>query len=267
MPKLNLNSLIFPLAFAGLSLVSACASTQISKQPIPPQKPIAQLDETLELIPNKCADNGPSFKETGICQGRASNYMNMLTGPEPELPDGCEWTNQQTPFADAFLLYRAAKCGNVTSKLEYAGGAHSANLILVKSAISPDAYSEVKPKTLATIITVQSPKDYQSIVRFAVDKSKKENKTCHVIKDPRPDAYKEGLVIDVAKSIANKTPKDDIRSACDNMGYDEDSANFWYIAQNYAWYLDLGQDDDRGIDIRSLTLIEKGKDGSWGAVN
>ena len=86
---------------------------------------------------NSCPDDGLRLPQTGVCQGRALAYLDDPKGArEPSLPAGCTWTVNETMLpGDEALLYRAATCKGVTTKLDYAGGAHSAEISYETSAV------------------------------------------------------------------------------------------------------------------------------------
>jgi len=74
-----------------------------------------------------CADEGDRLALTGLCAGRAVNYLNMDASASPAVPDGCAWQVMETPIIDDVLLYRGLKCNDRETKLEYAGGAIAPN--------------------------------------------------------------------------------------------------------------------------------------------
>lgn len=85
-----------------------------------------------------CADDGERFPMSGVCAGRAVAYM-PTDSVEPEAPAGCTWNAKEVWFGGDVMLYRGLDCGEKKTVLDYAGGAHAAELSYTASALHPDA--------------------------------------------------------------------------------------------------------------------------------
>lgn len=125
------------------SIQNAEAPADIGVNMAGPQAGPAAAADAQPLAPSfvaktPCPDDGPRLPLSGVCSSRAISYMEPDSA-EAEAPAGCEWTVNETPFADQVLLYRALACGPKTVALEYAGGAHAAELSYTSSALHPEA--------------------------------------------------------------------------------------------------------------------------------
>lgn len=209
-----------------------------------------------------CPDDGPRLALTNICAGRAHAYMNAV-GETPALPDQCQWSVQETEMpAGEVLLYRAANCGDATSKLEFAGGARSAELHLVQSGLTGDAL-EPTDWPMVRIIGVMDDDLTGNILLFARDAMEDQTQAqdC-VVKFTEWEA--EAVIVDVQ----NPEPSPDgPRAACGPYGLDQDNRSFWRVQQGFSWFFDLGQDAYLDIDPGSLTLMTPASDGGWNVVD
>ena len=108
---------IFAAAFALAALAAAC-SPQAAKP----------ADAPTDVAASGCADDGVRLPGTGICAGRAANYLENPP-PNPPAPEGCTWTFNEAVLADTeALIYRAMTCKGVTTKLAFSAGARSASI-------------------------------------------------------------------------------------------------------------------------------------------
>lgn len=211
-----------------------------------------------------CPGDGGRLPITGICAGRAVNYLNTAGGKPPEAPEGCEWVVQETRFADSVLLYRATKCGRKTTRLAFAGGAGMAELSYDAAAYG-DAENALKGQVLVRVASMDPADKTANVLwtaRGSID-DPAEKAACRVRNagiDGWPD---DALVVDnlsasEAAAIANEGP----RTACGPFGLDEDSSTFWRVFQEQSWFFQLGQDAWQ-IDPGSFTLLRQGKEGEW----
>ena len=234
--------------FAAIGLLALCAACG----PKPDQK----------IDPSACPDDGPRLPGTGICQGQALAYLESPAGArEPTLPEGCTWTVNETMLpADEALLYRAATCHGVTTKLAFAGAAHHAAISYETSAVGGDAN-----KDREIIWLYGTDPDPQGALKSAIaDLPPGERAACEIQPRVLEGWPSDALVIGPTKAARAKMPNDGPISACGPLGLDEDSTTYWRIKQTFAWFYDLGQ-DDLDFDPASVTIIAKGPDGAWGA--
>lgn len=210
-----------------------------------------------------CADDGPRLALTGLCEGRAVNYLNMDASASPEATDGCEWKVMETEMPDGVLLYRGLKCDAGETKLEYAGGAARAELKLVNSAYLGKID---EPPTYVYVYTIDGDarQGVTARARSAIE-NPAEAAACSARVAGLEGWPSDALVVDVSAQEAAKAPADEPRAACGPLGLNEDEMSFWRVVQGYGWFFQLGQDAVE-IDPGSFTLMTKRPDGSWGAM-
>ncbi|MEJ0059111.1 MAG: hypothetical protein WDM79_05865 [Terricaulis sp.] len=209
-----------------------------------------------------CPDDGPRLPETGICEGRAVAYLNVAEGARtPALPDGCEWAVNEAVFADQALLYRAARCNGVTTKLSASPGAHQVEVKWETSAVFDASDSE---QVLIHLFTSGPPNPQFALTDSMSALPAAERSSCEV----RPAGIEgwpaDALVIAPNAAARARLPNDGPISACGPMGLDEDSQRYWRISQGYAWFFDLGQEEP-DFDPGSVTVLVRDADGSWSA--
>lgn len=208
---------------------------------------------------HSCADDGDRLPLTGLCTGRAVNYLAMDASASPPAPDGCSWQVMETQMPDGVLLYRGLKCEAGETKLEFAGGAGRGELRLVSSAYlgkidEPPAYVLVYPvegdaRQGVTVRARQAIADPAEAARCSARPARGQGW-------PR-----DALVVDGAGGATQTGP----RSACGDLGANDELAAFWRVSQGHGWYFQMGQ-ADMEIDPGSFTLMTKQPDGSWGAM-
>lgn len=209
-----------------------------------------------------CPDDGPTLPGTGICAGRAVNYMNIVEGDAPDIPENCDWTVNETAFAGDYLLYLAATCDGKKAKLGYAGGAHFAHLTLDWSAVV-NASLEDTVLVMVTGADMEDPRN--NILYYARDAMDDgiEAKKCSVRSTGTGGWPVDALVVDISADEAAKAPKDGPRSACGPFGLNEDETAYWRIFQGFSWWFQFSQDAYQDIDPRSLTLLTSDGNGGW----
>lgn len=210
-----------------------------------------------------CADDGPRLPLTGLCEGRAVNYLNMDASASPEASEGCEWKVMETEMPDGVLLYHGLKCDAGETKLEFEGGAGSGELKLVRSAYLGKID---EPPTYVHVYTVDGDARQGVTARArAAMESPAEATGCSARAAELEGWPSDALVVDVSAQEAAKAPDDEPRAACGPLGLNQDEMSFWRVVQGYGWFFQLGQDAVE-IDPGSFTLMTKQPDGSWGAV-
>ena len=210
-----------------------------------------------------CPDDGGRLPISGICAGRAANYLNVAGGTVPQPPEGCEWVVQETRFADDLLLYRATRCSGKTTRLASAKRAGITELAYETAAYG-DPDNALKGEVVVRVVAVDPADRTEAILRTARD----------AIDDPAVRAActlrnaaiegwpDDALVVDDPASAAANVASYEPRAACGRFGLDEDASAFWRIFQGQGWFFELGQDAWQ-IDPGSFTLMTKSPDGGW----
>lgn len=242
---------------AGIAVLFAAACGQ----PTAPatETAAAPAEATAPAAESTCPDDGPRLALTQLCAGRVINYLDPNVGLIQETPDGCEWLFTETPFAEDVLVYRALKCKDVATALDYRGGAQSAALGYKTSAL----YADAAPATEPVRIFVSDPADPQKIIRDQLQAAPAAERAKCEIQPANNDFWpKDALVLTYTKAERAKQPTDEPISMCGPFGNDEDSAAYWRIAFGHAWFFSMGQ-DSADFDPGSFMLFRKGADGSW----
>lgn len=239
------------LAFA---ILAACSGSSTPAAPAPaaetpPPAPVAAVDpDAPALAPSyvaktPCPDDGPRLPLSGVCAGRATSYMETDSA-EGDAPAGCEWTVNETPFADQVLLYRALSCGEKNVALDYAGGAHAAELSYKASALHaeavPDASDPMASHPIVRVATYETNDDFRLKETIGSDANIAR---CEI------RAAGKGYPAS-AKVIAPKAPGAD----CGLYAISDAADNFWIVRKDwvYAFMLPKGA---RDIDPATLTIM------------
>lgn len=220
-----------------------------------------------------CPDDGPRLPYTGICAGRAVNYLTGTATYGEYLPDpSCEWVVNEAQVIEDALLYRALRCKGVTAQLEFAGGAHWAQLMVVRSALNaaygkkPDVsdppplvwFNTIDPGNVMQELDGRSRQDTGAALR---------GRTC-AIKKADPATSPDGYVFDItaadpkyAEQQQGPTPPQ-----CGPFSAGDGVVRFWRVLGDYAFLFDLSADIYQDIDPNTLTLLRKDASGNWAAV-
>jgi hypothetical protein len=201
-----------------------------------------------------CPDDGPRLPETGVCAGRVHAYLTPAEGAtDPTLPEGCSWSVNETKLpGDEALLYRAAACNGVKTKLAFAGGAHSASISYETSALGGDA---AKGRELIRLFGVDP--DPQGALKAAIAELPADERAVCGIEPAGIDGWPKDALVIRPNAAARATAQDGPLPACGPFGVDEDAATYWRIRQGYAWYFNLPQ-DQLDFDPASITVISQG---------
>jgi hypothetical protein len=174
-------------------------------------------------------------------------------GPRPAPPAGCEWVmNELALPEDEFLLYMAAKCNGKVKTLDYAGGAHKAEL----------TYGEDGP--VAVQILSAEPDGQTAILEHArelIDR-KADAARCAVRPARNPRWPEDALVVDVKDADTASDGKGTPRSACGPYGFQQNAQNFWRVINGFTWFFSLGTGAAE-IDPGSFTVAVKDAQGNW----
>ncbi|MCA8902182.1 MAG: hypothetical protein KDA53_13140 [Hyphomonas sp.] len=240
-------------AFGLTVFLGAC----VQPEPAPIVDGTALLAEAAELPP--CADDGPRFPITGLCIGRSVAYLEPSGDWQP--PEGCTWAMNEAWIGDGTeaLLYRAAVCNGVTTTLQVSGGAQSASVEYVTSALGGDVLEGQEVIRLFVSDPANPQWHMKDILRDA-------NETGEVECEIRPAGiagWPEGaLVIAPTAEERAAMPQDEPVAACGDWGLDEDSAQYWEVRQGYEWFFHLGQ-DQVDFDPNTVTHIVRDAEGNW----
>ena len=219
--------------------------------------------------PAPCPDDGDRLPVTGLCASRSLAYLNTAGGQSTDLPDGCEWAVQETPFDKQVLLYRALKCAGKTTKLAYKPGADLAELSYETAGYS-DPDRAMKGSVLVQIAKADPKDPSGSILKIALpavpDPAARQK--CHIEKAGNEFWPTDALVVDdLTPEEAAKVDSDGPRNAnCGHFGMEGDASVFWRVFQGHAWFFQLGQDSWQ-IDPGSFTLLSKDSRGQWSQVD
>lgn len=215
-------------------------------------------------IQSVCPDDGPVLAITGICAGRSVNYLNLVGGETPLIPDDCHWAVNETQLpAGEVLLYRAAQCKGKTAKLEFNGGAHFASLTLDWSAIANESSSGTE-LILMTSADLSDP--HKNILLQAQDDlgNTPQSQECHVRPANLAGWPSDALIVDtMSAEDALLALAGGPRSACGRFGLDEDNTSYWRVFQGFSWWFQFSQDAYQDIDPASLTIIAPDGSNGW----
>lgn len=210
-----------------------------------------------------CPDDGPRLPGTGLCAGRAVNLLLFDAGERPAAPDGCGWVVNEVEFPGGdYLLYRGLQCGTRRTRLDYAGGAHFADLVLAASAFGGAGPADL-PIARMTVADGRPADAVTALARSAIE-DPAEAAGCSARKAGTAGWPADALVVDVAPADAARAPRDEIRTACGPFGLAEDDQRFWRVAQGYAWFFELGQ-EQMEIDPGSFTIVSQNDKGEYEA--
>lgn len=213
-----------------------------------------------------CQDADARLPGTGLCASDASKIMPQDNVGREKAPEGCIWVINEVGLAGSdYLLYRGLQCDENRTQLEYAPGTPFAELRLTKSAYGPmaeEAYIPVKLRAFQGVPAEGTPADAVTAIVRSTITDPAEARTCSARKADIESWPSDALVVDLPTAETAKMPLDEIRSACGPYGLDQGSQRYWRVAQGYAWFFDLGQDQPE-IDPGSLTVISKADNGQY----
>lgn len=225
---------------------------------------VAAAKPAAASAPAGCPDKLPG---TGLCPAEAAA---LIGGAKPsqeafsEPYQNCSWAINETPFAGDYLLYYAAECKGRKSLLDYAGGAHFAELTVVESAFAEGEFTP--PDAPLVRVAGTEPGDPEGSVlaraRAAIEDPARAA-MCKAQSGAEFGYPADSIVVDVGPEDAAKLSEDERMSgACGPFGAG-DSARFWRVFQSFSWFFDLGQDAFQDIDAASLTLVTSDGKGGW----
>lgn len=240
--------IVLSVVVALVAMASACA-------PAP--------TETGDQASGTCADGSAPLSVTGLCQDSVAAQIpaarleiaQTLEGPAAQ----CAWTFQDVAIGDGSeaILFRAMRCGDVTTTFEHAGGAHSASLNYQASALGAEQGRE------AARIFVSDPQDPNQVIRNLISElPAAERAKCEVHAANVAGWPTDALVIGYNTQAARTLPANEPNAVCGDYGLDEDAMKYWLVRDGYAYFFNLGQ-DGLDFDPNSFTLFRRGADGAW----
>ncbi len=192
-----------------------------------------------------CADDGPRFPLSGVCVGRATSYMTPDDSTPMDAPDGCEWAVNEVWFGGDVMLYRALKCGEKKVALEYAGGAHAAELSYISSALHPEAAPDpndpMANHPIVRVATYFETDDFRLKETIGSDANIAK---CEIRAAGK--GYPDG-----AKVIAPKAPGAD----CGGYALSDKADNFWVVGKEWVFTFMLPK-GGRDIDPSSFVVVK-----------
>jgi hypothetical protein len=230
-------------------------------------------DATASATPaSACPDDGPQFAGTGLCVGRAVNYIDPANlAADDILPEGCSWQINETMLpGDEALLYQAMSCNGKTTELEFRGGAQTAALGVKQSGFFDTVPADYEPVRILSLFEVADAQARILDFARAAITDPEEAAACAV----RPvggDAPADAFVVDAsdafkqARNLVDAEAPGEAYSVCGPFGYSSESLLYWRITGGYAFLFDTGQ-DVADFNPNSLTVIRKSATGSWDVV-
>jgi hypothetical protein len=202
-----------------------------------------------------CARSAPKLSLTQLCPEAATALMQIPPGSAAAAPEGCRWTPGEVALSSQeALLYQAARCGSRFAKLAY-----HPDKPFVRFTLTASPYEEPidSMDVIARMTPAGSQEDLLRIARGFVGDTD-ERARCQVRRAEMEGWPKDALVIDEVPA----PPADGVRSACGELGLDEDAQTFWRLSQGRAWFFQLGQEVPV-VDARSFTLVHKDGNDHW----
>jgi hypothetical protein len=220
-----------------------------------------------------CPDDGPRLPFTGICAGRAVNYLGGEATYGDYLPDpACEWVVNEVQIVEDALLYRALRCKGVTAQLEFAGGAQWAQLMVVRSALEAAYGSPVSdPETPLVWFSTIDPTDVERQLDMRSRQGAEaelRGRVC-AIRKADPSISPDGYVFDITPADPQyaQSLEEPTGAQCGPFSYGDGSVRFWRVLGDYAFLFDLSADIYQDIDPNTVTLLRKDGSGAWAAVD
>lgn len=216
-----------------------------------------------------CPDDGPRLPFTGICAGRAVNYLGGEATYGDYLPDpDCEWVVNEVQVVEDALLYRALRCKGVTAQLEYAGGAQWAQLMVARSALDAAYGSAVSDpdKPLVWFNTID-PDDVERELDMRSrlgSEAELRGRVCAISKVD-PSISPDGYVFDITPADPRyaQSQEGPMGAQCGPFSYGDGSVRFWRVLGDYAFLFDLSADIYQDIDPNTVTLLRPDGSGGW----
>ncbi len=259
----------FLLPVAALTLIASCGNEPTEPAPAVSEVQGEEQATAQDTSVSQCADEGDVLELSGICEGRAINFIdepvideelefyNDMTG------ETCAWEVMEIPFATDILLYQGVVCGENKASLEFSAGAQAAHIYLASSPYGPDMGDLDTP--IVKVFSV-NPDDVFANIQFRAREAMEDKdaaEECTVVQAGIPGWPTGALVVDDPAEADAHDPNDGPRAACGPYGLNQDETNFWLIRDGFSWFFQLGQ-EPIGIAPGSFTLLTEDENGDWG---
>ncbi len=206
-----------------------------------------------------CADGSVRLEGTQLCQSEASALVprdpNVRT---PEL-ENCQWRVNETMLpGNEALLYRAATCGGVETKLGFAGGARSADIAYEQSAVHGE---KAAGRVVIKLFGVDP--DPQGALKAALTELPAKSKAaCEIRLAEHEGKATDVLVLAPKADVAAKLSPAEMDGLCGPMGESNQTVRYWRVKQGFAWFFDLGERDP-DFDAGNMVVVAKSATGGW----
>ncbi|MCI4660797.1 MAG: hypothetical protein MRY63_03100 [Neomegalonema sp.] len=200
--------------------------------------------ETAPVALAECPDDGPRLPASLVCAGRAVNYL-PPEALEQSAPSGCDWQVAETALpGDEVVLFHALRCGEKAAALDFAGGARSASLSYLSSAVG------IAPGTELVRLFTASDANPLFNIRTSIPPAMREQCSVQILKDPRF----AGEGFEIAPSWGEPDTLD-----CGPFGRASAAsggARYWLLRGGYAIFVaePAGAQDVNGA---SITVIQR----------
>jgi len=209
--------------------------------------------------PVACADGSTRLSGTGLCQSEASALL--VSDPDVRTPEleNCTWSVKEIMLpGDEALLYRAATCGGVETTLEYAGGAHRAEISYGSSAVYGDA-----ARGRIVVALYGTDPDPQGALNAAIaELPARDRGSCQIVPAEREGWPRDALLIAPSALARARLSEGRPVVACGPQGIDETKVSYWRVRQGFAWFFDLG-DRDPDFSAGNMAVFTRNPDGAW----
>ncbi len=234
-----------PPADMGVDMIGpeAGPAPEVVPVPISESEDFTALEEIYgTLAPSAgepCADDGRRLPISGVCQGRAVNFVPEMNQLIMDAPEGCEWVMTEADFGMDALLFRALSCDGITTLLDYGGGAHAAELTY---AVSP-LYGKSMTEQVAVRVATYWDNDDWRLLETIPEEGRE---ACEI--RPAGEGYPAS-----ARVIAAKPGAED--ADCGFYARGGKTDNFWIVREDYVYAFTLPK-GERDLDPASLVVIE-----------
>ena len=187
-----------------------------------------------------CPDDGPRLPGSGLCKGRAVNYLDY-THTSSLGPDGCDWVVNETALPDGdFLLYQALQCGSQVATLEFHAGPHAADLMMTTSAMSGSQLNPPSPVARVFATHGGSAQDVIMMQAQSAMSQPDQAKRCEVRMSTAEENLEENVyVVDLKPEFKFGAATPQV-SPCGDFGLRQDSLAFWRVIGDWVWFIDMG---------------------------
>lgn len=237
------------IALSALVLLAACKPVEKTEMP----------EAKTEAKSGACADGSVRLEGTQLCQSEAKALVALDPNVRsPEL-ENCQWRVNETMLpGDEALLYRAATCGGVETKLGFSGGARNADIVYEASAIHGE---KALGRVVIKLFGVDP--DPQGALKAAIAELPAKGKAgCEIRLGEYEGKAADVLAIAPKADLAAKLSPADLEGFCGPMGESLKTVRYWRVKQGFAWFFDLGERDP-DFDAGNMVIVAKSATGGW----